>query len=186
MKPGFFFGQRVLKNTISFQYLCSQFHAAAFSFTLRPRDWIAKGALKCDFSHGVRHTVLQAVQFHVRCVFRVDPQTLCCPTRLSRVPCEGITCSSGGSRVRRTSSLPQGLRDALKPERVVCYKKRVDVHWQRLDPHLRSSRGLSDIMRLDFSPYSRCACSPSHQLQESRCICNTLGHALVVLLAVPW
>eukprot|EP00884_Botryococcus_braunii_P016528 jgi/Botrbrau1/3559/Bobra.0078s0016.1 len=53
------------------------------------------------------------------------------------------------------SILPAALQQAVKPERVVLYKKRVEVNWQRLDPHFRSSHGLSDIMRLDFRPYSR-------------------------------
>jgi hypothetical protein len=73
-----------------------------------------------------------------RCYFAL----FCCPDTYS--------CS-----VSRGALLPAGLRAAVKPERVVSYRKYFDVYWDRLDPHLRQAGGVSDIMRFDIRRYCR-------------------------------
>ncbi|KAL0051470.1 hypothetical protein WJX82_008099 [Trebouxia sp. C0006] len=46
-------------------------------------------------------------------------------------------------------------RQALKPERVLAYRKKMEVAWNQLDPRLRGVDGLDDIMRFDLQHFCR-------------------------------
>lgn len=47
------------------------------------------------------------------------------------------------------------LQKATKPERVMTYRKKMEVNWDRLDPRLQCVDGLDDIMRFDLQHFCR-------------------------------
>ncbi|KAL3141638.1 hypothetical protein ABBQ32_004870 [Trebouxia sp. C0010 RCD-2024] len=47
------------------------------------------------------------------------------------------------------------VQQATKPERVMTYRKKMEVNWDRLDPRLQCVDGLDDIMRFDLQHFCR-------------------------------
>eukprot|EP00891_Asterochloris_glomerata_P002715 jgi/Astpho2/2715/fgenesh1_pg.00050_%23_29_t len=46
-------------------------------------------------------------------------------------------------------------RHATKPERVMAYRKKVEINWRKLDPKLQGVNGLDDLMSFDLRHFCR-------------------------------